>query len=330
MEIDNYIHDCHCHLGVGAEVRDVPLLVEAFRAETRVHGPLSLHIMSTNHLDLAVLEQLVQCDTRTVVPYFGVHPWYSHLFSTTEHIDKAQHYKRCLSPAPDPQLLEVLPAPIFLGDHMIRVRKLAEACIAARIRYGIGEIGLDKLFRVPSNGFYGNNPASDSAGASAVRLTGCKVAMAHQQQVLTAQLQLALELGAPVSLHCVKAHGALFDTVTQGFEGISTVVLHSYSGSVDQARAWVARFRARNRQLRFSFSRVINGSKPAALEQLAAVLDDSHILPESDMPVDEFFLRQGTEPYYAQLLDIATALGAVKNRTAHQQMEVMHAAALLL
>lgn len=326
--MDSCIHDCHCHLGVAAAPGDAARLAEAIRAESAARGPLSLHVMSTNHLDLAVLEELIASDRgRSVVPYFGIHPWYSHLFCTAEHVDKAQHYAACLSPAPDAQLLAALPPPMFVGHHMEWVRRLARQCAGAGARFGIGEIGLDKLFRVPRSGFYGNPTASGEAP-----LLGSRVTMAHQQQILAAQLQVALELAVPVSLHCVKAHGALFDAVTQGYGSISTVVLHSYSGSVDQARAWVARLRARRQRLAFSFSHAINGAaaRRATLQQVVALLDDTQVVVESDLPVDEFFLRRGPEEYFHQLRQIAGAIGAAKNRTVPHQAAVMHAAALQL
>lgn len=321
------ILDCHCHIGVTAELHDALRLAAAIAAAAAAR-PLQLHVMSSNATDLAVLEQLVaRDDSGSVVPYFGIHPWYSHLFCATEHVDKAQHYQSVLSPAPDHQLLAQLPSPMYLGHHMNTVRRLARQCAAAGTPYGVGEIGLDRLFRLPSSGFYGN-PA---VCATKVRLTACKVTMAHQQHVLATQLQVALELGVAVSLHCVKAHGALYEAVTGGFGGISAVALHSYSGSTEQARMWVAHFRARRRALVFSFSHAINGppARLAALQQLVALLDDRQIVVESDWPLDEYFLRD-PDAYYRQLHHMVQTLGAAKNRTAPQQAAVMHAAALQL
>lgn len=319
------IHDCHCHLGVAATVDDAPRLAQAICAEAAVR-PLALHIMTCNHLDLAVLQRLIALDTGAIIPYFGIHPWYSHLFSTTEHVDKGLHYRSVLRPPPEPQLLAVLPPPIYVGHHLATMRRLAQQCVAAGTAYGIGEIGLDRLFRLPASGFYGNNAAAGVEG-----LTAAKVTMAHQRHILAMQLQLALELAVPVSLHCVKAHGALFDEVTRGYGSISTVVLHSYSGSVDQARAWVAQMRHQRRPLAFSFSAVINGSdaRVATLRQLAALLEDHHILAESDLPVDRYFL-QDPAPYYRQLQLIVETVGAAKNRTVAVQTAAMHAAALQL
>lgn len=41
------------------------------------------------------------------------------------------------------------------------------------------------------------------------RLTPLKISMQHQRAILTAQMELAIELAVPVSLHCVAAAGTL-------------------------------------------------------------------------------------------------------------------------
>jgi Tat protein secretion system quality control protein TatD with DNase activity len=54
-----------------------------------------------------------------------------------------------------------------------------------------------------------------------------------------AQMALAGELGRPVSIHCVKAHGHLYEWLRgQPVEALPpTLALHSYTGSPDMARA---------------------------------------------------------------------------------------------
>lgn len=276
--------------------------------------------MATNHWDLAIVRELVNADTpASVVPYLGVHPWYSHLYRLDLLLDKRQHYHQCLSPAPSDELLEVLPDPVDLNSHLQHMGKLALHYTETGRRFGIGEIGLDKLFRVPSNGFYGNQEVTENVG-----LTQCKVTMDHQKAVFVKQLELAHQLKKPVSLHCVKAHGPFFDIVSTDFHGIPWVVLHSYTGSLDQANAWIKAFKSHNRNLCFSFSNYINASdhKRDALVQLVRLLDAHQILTESDMPIDRF-LPQNSNEYFSQLENVARIVAEAKN------WEMSHALAQL-
>lgn len=263
--------DNHCHLGVSCTLHDVPELAKALN-----ESQVTFCLMSTNQWDLALVDQLSEMSPN-VVPYFGVHPWYSHLFSANKLLSKTEHYNLVLNPKPSQELLGVLPEPIFIDDHLALIRLKIAKCEAAQRKYGIGEIGLDKLFRVPSNGFYGNQQIREN-----VSLTACKVTMAHQLQVLGKQLELAQERQKPVSLHCVKAHGVLFETVRRYL--LPATILHSYTGSIEQAQSWVREYK--KRLLLFSFSNYINGTKLPLLQQLVLVLDDSQILLETDMPLD--------------------------------------------
>ncbi|WEJ93873.1 Cut9-interacting protein scn1 [Yamadazyma tenuis] len=157
---------------------------------------------------------------------------------------------------------------------------------------GIGEIGLDKMFRIPSNGYYGNQDSNNSE----VKLSACRVKIDHQVAILRVMLQLANDLQRPVSLHCVKAHGPLFDIVRE-YHQIPQVILHSFSGSVDQGRRWVAEYRKRDQDLGFSFSHYINGveDKRSQLNELVGYLDDSQILIETDISIDKHLERDYTD-----------------------------------
>lgn len=56
-----------------------------------------------------------------------------------------------------------------------------------------------------------------------------------------AQMALAASLRRPVSMHCVKAHGFLFDYLrTKPAEDLPpAVAMHSFTGSVDMAKAFL-------------------------------------------------------------------------------------------
>lgn len=304
--------DSHCHLAASCTVDDAAAIVAAIGGDSRVDGPNFFSLMSTNHIDIDVIEKIKAMGAPAVFPYFGVHPWFSHLFSDGP-VDKRAHYQGILAPEPGPGLLEVLPQPIDINGHLDRMRRLL-----ARHGGGVGEVGLDKAFRVPTSGFYG---ASDAAAPGDEKLSPCRVSMAHQQMILSKQLLLADELRVPVSLHCVRAHGVFYDTV-RVHQHIPSVVLHSFSGSADQAKMWVRAYARSAQHLYFSFSNYINGAdgKDDALARLVAVLDPAQVLVETDYPIDLFLDRW--DEYVAQLDSILAKIGAQGLAVAANQQRV--------
>jgi TatD DNase family protein len=77
-------------------------------------------------------------------------------------------------------------------------------------RAGVGEIGLDK------------NKAK-------------KVPFGIQLEIFEAQLQLAIQLDRPCTIHCVNAFGFLVDVLAQT-QPPTPIIIHSYSGSGDSIR----------------------------------------------------------------------------------------------
>lgn len=73
---------------------------------------------------------------------------------------------------------------------------------------GIGEIGLDRR---------------------------CRADFSRQQQIFLTQLQMASELRRPVVIHCVKAWGALLETLEQfaANKRLPPTMIHSYGGSIE-------------------------------------------------------------------------------------------------
>ncbi|KAF8004370.1 hypothetical protein HF325_001818 [Metschnikowia pulcherrima] len=296
-----YFMDCHCHIGVDGHLQDPELLMNRLSQQPRARSRGFFNVMSTYHLDLEFLATLIKLDSNNVlVPYFGVHPWYSHLFSTDRQLSKSDHYKLVLTTVPE-DLLHILPDPIYIEDHLEKVMRLIKKCEALQKAYAIGEIGLDKLFRIPSNGFYGNQEHK-----SGVSLTAAKVQMDHQKIIFLRQLELADKLSKPVSLHCVKAHGPLFDILHASFLNIPAVTLHSYTGSSDQAKRWNKSFLKQQRKLYFSFSNFINGEKDKALQlaELLLLISNDQILFETDSPIDRYFLHNREDEYFGHLHQI--------------------------
>lgn len=93
-------------------------------------------------------------------------------------------------------LLPLLPDPRPLEDVLTELRENLELFPDAML----GEVGLDRLFRVPYN--YHAAPRD---------LTPFTVPLEHQLSILEAQLDLAVELQRNVSIHSVKAQAATVD-----------------------------------------------------------------------------------------------------------------------
>jgi TatD DNase family protein len=84
--------------------------------------------------------------------------------------------------------------------------------LALRLSNGaaVGEIGLDYVLEEPSR--------------------------AVQQTAFRAQLQLAMEVGVPVIIHCRKAFGDFFRIMREETRGEAGGVMHAFSGSTEVAR----------------------------------------------------------------------------------------------
>lgn len=301
------VPDSHCHLSchpIGDPIKLIAVLNDSSSSLS------SFNVMSTNAYDLPYLDKLVEEDLkRAIVPYLGIHPWYSHLFMTKK-LTKEEHYSKVLSDL-TPELILALPQPILLQEHLERLQRLADKYKSTKRSFGIGEIGLDKLFRIPSTGYYG------SINLENVTLTKSKVRMEHQLHVFIAQMELANRLEVPVSLHCVKAHGALYDAISGNYLSCPHVILHSYSGSIDQAQRWVTDFKQQKRSLMFSLSQFVNGKpeKSTDLQALILLLEDHQILLESDFPIDQYFLKGKIDKYTKAMDDMLSEICRIKGWT---------------
>ncbi|KAK5998251.1 Cut9-interacting protein scn1 [Cladobotryum mycophilum] len=190
-----------------------------------------------------------------VIPSFGWHPWFSYQLyddSATEptykpnndddsdeeasNARKATHYQAVLSPSPDQDFISSLPHPIPISSFLSTTRKHLESFPRALI----GEVGLDKAFRLPEKHGDPADPSSSSSSSSPPPprddsltpggregrlLSPYRVRMAHQQTILWAQLRLAGEVGRAVSVHGVQAHGVLYDTISALWKGHELKVL---------------------------------------------------------------------------------------------------------
>ncbi|KAL6836821.1 Metallo-dependent hydrolase [Trichoderma sp. SZMC 28015] len=180
-----------------------------------------------------------------VVPSFGWHPWFSYqlyddsipnpTFNThnaedpnksTEQDAKIAHYKAVLSPTPqDQSFLSSLPTPTPLSSLISSTRQYLTSFPLALV----GEIGLDKGFRLPQQRLPDDDSSRDESltpgGREGRLLSPFRVQMQHQQAIMQAQLRLAGEMGRAVSVHGVQAHGVLYDTIAACWKGHEKKVL---------------------------------------------------------------------------------------------------------
>lgn len=228
--------DAHCH---PTDTMSSTAHIPSMRAHT-------LTIMATRSQDQDLVASVASSHPPTpssrIIPAFGWHPWFSHQLyddttttpqnstydpSLSPAAAKAAHYTAVLSPAPDDKFIAALPDPLPLSAFLAATRqRILDSPAGAAL---IGEIGLDKAFRLPWPWPHSTDSSSSAqperdetltpGGREGRTLSPHHVRMPHQVAVLTAQLRLAGELGVGVSVHGVQAHGVLFEALRGLWKG---------------------------------------------------------------------------------------------------------------
>lgn len=244
------IYDAHCH----------PTDTMASLAAIPGMGAAALTVMSTRAQDQDLVAALGADDPK-VVPAFGWHPWFSYQLyddtsagitsksydkdsrDLTSMDDKRRHLAAVLTPSPplgkedtkDDKAVTLLAALDALATSLPAIRPLSAFLAETRRQLAdhptalVGEIGVDKAFRVPEpaieSGSNGTAEGLTPGGREGRRLSPFRVQAAHQAAILTGQLWLAAELQRPVSVHGVQAHGLLFSTLAATWRGHERTVL---------------------------------------------------------------------------------------------------------
>jgi len=358
------VYDAHCH-----PTDTMSSMHELETMKTRI-----LTVMATREEDqelvLAAAEEYGMQSSHPrqwtrkecIVPCFGWHPWFSHqmylsddetTLPTMQNPEKEnkekltgeakiKHYQAILQPArPDPseedrQLFLALPDPTPFSAFLSHTRKQLQ-----RHPYAlIGEIGLDRAFRIPEpwtlnpEPWRTRNTTLTLGGREGRRLTPFRTSPHHQRRIFQLQLQLAAAMGRAVSVHGVQAHGMLLDAMQELWTGHEQAVvptgtraasapdakpapcpyppricLHSYSGNPSSFQQYLrpgipARVFA-------SFSTAINlagavgGTTPAAFAEMVRTVPDHMLLVESD-------LDRAGEELDARLEDMVRRLCEIK------------------
>ncbi|RAH73443.1 TatD family hydrolase [Aspergillus aculeatinus CBS 121060] len=225
------VYDAHCHpTDTMSSIETIPqmkattLTVMATRGEDQCLVLETAMSLSKNEIDPTGTKP------PPVLPCFGWHPWFSHqiLDDATDSAEpdgslrddrKAQHYKKVLTPAPEDEFIASLPDPKPLSQLIAETRSRLETYPSSLV----GEIGLDRAFRLPNAWTQDDQQKRDETVTPGSRegrtLSPHRVQLSHQKAVLEAQLRLAGELGRPVSVHSVQAHGAVFDLFKKLWSG---------------------------------------------------------------------------------------------------------------
>ncbi|KAL2822555.1 hypothetical protein BJX63DRAFT_417610 [Aspergillus granulosus] len=222
------VFDAHCHpTDTMSSIADIPRM----KATT-------LTVMSTRGEDqdlvLQVANDLAKDSTASepprILPCFGWHPWFSHQIIDDTAADsgtggdsvaaiKLAHYRKVLKPSPDDAFISSLPEPKPLSQLISETRSRLLAFPAALV----GEIGLDRAFRLPQpwtqEEMDARNGEMTPGSREGRRLSPHMVRIEHQKAILEAQLRLAGELQRPVSVHSVQGHGAVFEVFQRLWEG---------------------------------------------------------------------------------------------------------------
>jgi len=126
------------------------------------------------------------------------------------------------------------------------LRRLTDCAVA------IGEIGLDYQLAAPSR--------------------------ESQQRAFRAQLELAIEAGLPVLIHCRQAFGDLLSLLSEVGVGRGGGVMHAFSGSLEAARDCL------RLGLHISLAGTVTYQNAVRPPQLAAALPLDRLLLETDAP----------------------------------------------
>ncbi|TLS31262.1 hypothetical protein PpBr36_02896 [Pyricularia pennisetigena] len=230
--------DAHCHptttpasIAQISKMRTRAITVMASRAQDQALSAIAAddHGVPTR-LQLKSRSADPSAPGGRVVPAFGYHPWFSHLVyddSASSELDKAAHFASVLKPSPDsdPDFLASLPDPEPLSSVVAAAKERL-------LRYPtamVGEVGLDKAFRLPQPRETGPDgeidpPAEEErdmvpGGRYGRMLSKYRVNLPHQERILLAQVALAGELGRAVSVHGVQCSGLLLEALSKTWKG---------------------------------------------------------------------------------------------------------------
>lgn len=169
------------------------------------------------------------------------------------------------------QRTQLLPSyglhPWHVGNRSADWLSTLRAQLTADPTAAIGEIGLDRWIL-------------DRARPDDLRLTGLRRAPVEEQlDVFAAQLALAVESDRPVTIHCIDAHGALFDALRNSRRPQRGFLLHAYAGSLEMMKSFA------ELGAYFSFNGYfLDPRRAARLQPVYRAIPSDRLLVETDAP----------------------------------------------
>jgi TatD DNase family protein len=131
---------------------------------------------------------------------------------------------------------------------------------------GVGEIGIDRW--ILEDARPGDAPVNPGDAAS----------LQEQLEVFRAQLALAVELDRPVTIHCLRAWGALRDELGGTIRPRRGFLLHAYGGPAEMVPEWV------ELGAWFSFNTAFLDPRKTRQRAAFRVVPADRLLIESDAP----------------------------------------------
>jgi Tat protein secretion system quality control protein TatD with DNase activity len=227
------VYDAHCHpTDIISSIESVPTMRSKALTVMSTRGQ-DQHLVAAAADRYGIWEQPHGQSGRIsgqIIPCFGWHPWFSYQIyddsagNGLDNVDtqklKLAHYRFALIPQPpDEAFITTMPMPRPLSELIGQTRAYLQKYPLALV----GEIGLDKAFRIPEQWTPEEEKARDTSitlgGREGRRLSPYRVNMEHQRKILMAQLRLAGELRRGVSVHGVAAHGYLLRTLEECWTG---------------------------------------------------------------------------------------------------------------
>lgn len=194
--LDNLI-DVHCHPNLAYDGQDLQRVIK----EINQLKANKICVMSSDLESQYVIEEIYKKCSLKVKPAFGLHPWFSHQVCFNDQ-PESEISPLVLEDEEQELVKSYLPKQIdivrFLDELKDRLVSIPDSML--------GEVGLDKSFKVhtqvPIQNQDMNQEIANQEGG--MRLIKSKVKIEHQIKVLESQIDLAISLRKPISLHGVK------------------------------------------------------------------------------------------------------------------------------